>query len=197
MSEEEVKMISPLLKAQPYINDVISTEDHEPKVVYDLDRFRGVLWRSFTGNYVEAYYKTFNIPYTAQDLIAPWLVAAPKLVSPLIVARTFRYRNPSADVRWKQFVSIDNFNELSVFVGHDDEYEDFKKTFNTNLPHYKPTDFLELAQAIAAADHIISNQTFVYTLAQGLGKPLSLEINPDRPLATSEVFFNRPDCFYF
>jgi len=197
MSEEEFKMLAPLLEEQPYITRVISTEEHEPKVDYDLDKFRGVLWRSFTGNYVEAYYKTFNVPYTAQDLISPWLIAQPKFIAPIIIARTFRYRNPSSVIRWKQFVAMDNFDTLSVFVGHNDEYEDFKKTFNTTLPHYKPKDFLELSQAISAADHIISNQTFVYTLAQGLGKPLSLEINPDRPLASSEVFFNRPDCFYF
>lgn len=198
--ESDVEMLAPLLAAQPYINKVIATEDRDMIADYDLDSFRGVMWRSFTGNYLEGYFRTFNIPYTSQDIITPWLTAEPKSIAPIVIARTFRYRNPNSITRWKQYVALDDFDKMAIFVGHEDEYNDFVETFcsKTRKPElFKPKDFLELAQVIAGSYYVISNQTFVYSLAQGLGKATSLETIPDRTLDNNECFFNRPDCYYF
>ena len=200
MSDEDFKMLAPLLEAQPYINKVIATDDSEMQVTHDLDRFRGVLWRSFVGNYVEGYYKTFSIPYTAQDIITPWLTVEPKPIAPIVIARTFRYRDPNSITRWKQFVALDDFDKMAIFVGLDDEYDDFVTTFchpNRRPLHYKPKDFLELAQVIAGGSYVISNQTFVYSLAQGLGKDTALETFKNRALVNNECYFNRSGCNYF
>jgi len=197
LTVEAFNNLAPLLESQPYINAVVSTDDSALEVMYDLDKFRGVMWRTFEGNYLESYFKTFNIPYTAQDIITPWLIASKTPISPIIVTRTFRYRNLNSEATWQKFTQIPNFSTLATFVGLDDEYEDFKQAFNVNISHYKPKDFLDLACVINAADHIISNQTFVYSLAQGLGKATSLECIPDRPLARNECYFPRPDNYYF
>lgn len=197
LSEEDFKLLAPLLEAQPYIINVISTDDSAMQATYDLDSFRGVLWRSFVGNYVEAYFKTFNIPYTAQDIVTPWLVAEPKEVAPIVIARTLRHRDPNSLLRWKDFTSLPNFKDIAVFVGHDDEYEDLKNTFDTSIPRYIPKDFLDLAQIVSGAQHIVCNGTFVYSLAQALGKPTTLETLKDRTLSNNECFFNRSNCFYF
>lgn len=197
LSDEDFRMLLPLLESQAYINKVISTDDSAMQTTHDLDSFRGVLWRSFVGNYVESYYKTFDIPYTAQDIISPWLVVEPKKITPIVIARTLRHRDLNSISRWKDFISLPNFTDIAVFVGHDDEYEDFKKTFNISIPRYIPKDFLELAGVIAGAEHIISNGTFVYSLAQGLGKSTTLETLKDRSLENNECYFRRPDCFYF
>ena len=197
MTDNEYKMLEPLLSAQPYINRVIATDDSAMVTDYDLDSFRSIMWRSFHGNYVAGYFTRFNIPYTEEDLITPWLTAEPKKVAPIVVARTFRYRSTDSEKTWKQFVSIPNFYNASVFFGNTDEHADFEKTFDVKVRHYKPTDFLEMAQIIAGAEHIISNQTFVYSLAQGLGKNTALETIPDRTLERNECFFKRDGCLYF
>jgi len=197
LSDEDFRMLLPLLESQPYINKVTSTDDSSMQTTHDLDSFRGVLWRSFVGNYVESYYKTFNIPYTAQDIITPWLEVEPKPVAQVIIARTLRHRDPNTETRWKQYVQLDDFDKAAVFIGHDDEYDDFVNRFSNRIPRYKPKDFLEMAQVISGADHVISNGTFVYSLAQGLGISSSLETLKDRTLASNECYFNRPDCFYF
>lgn len=201
LTETEFKLLAPLLESQDYINKVIATDNKEEPVTYDLDKFRGVLWRSFVGNYVEAYYKTFDVPYTAQDIITPWLVVPEvKQIAPIIIARTLRHRDANSNFRWQQYVSLDDFDKMAIFIGLDEEYDDFVNTFctpNRKPHHFKPKDFLEMAQVIAGATYTISNGTFVYALAQGLGKNTILETLKDRTLANNECYFNRKDCDYF
>lgn len=197
LHESDFSMIAPLLESQPYINKVIAETNLDMIANYNLDSFRSVLWRTFYGNYLEGYFKTFLIPYSTQDVITPWLVAEPKPVAQIVVARTLRHRDPNSVSRWKDFTSLPNFKDIAVFVGHDDEYEDFKQTLDVTIPRYVPKDFLDLAQVISGAEHVISNGTFVYSLAQGLGKSTTLETLKDRTLANNECYFPREDCFYF
>ena len=197
MTETEFYLLEPLLEAQPYITKVIPTDNFDFEATYDLDKFRSVLFRTFNGNYLEAYFKTFGIPYTVDDLIAPWLVAEPKAIAPIVVTRTFRYRNPVSEAKWKEFAALPGFNENTVFVGLADEHVDFQQMTGSKVPYYGCKDFLEMARVIAGCKTFIGNQTFAYGLAQGLGKQTFLECIPDRDLLHNECFFPRPDCHYF
>lgn len=198
LTDDDFYMLAPLLEVQPYISSVIPSLDSNLDADYDLDKFRGVMWRTFTGNYLEGYYKTFSVPYTPQDIIAPWLtVAKPTQAASIVVTRTFRYRNPSSVATWKRYTEIPGFSEAAVFIGLPEEHDDFEELFKVKVPYFKCDDFLEMAQVIAGCDLFIGNQTFAYSLAQGLGKPTSLECIPDRMLAQNECYFPRPDCFYF
>ena len=197
MTDDDFNMLKPLLEVQPYISKVIATDDPEIEVNYDLDRFRGVMWRTFTGNYLEAYYKTFRIPYTRDNIIAPWLTVTPMRIADLVITRTFRYRNPASVATWKRYTEIPGFSEAAVFVGLPEEHADFEDTFKIEVPHYRCSDFLQMARVIAGCDFFIGNQTFAYSLAQGLGKATALECIPDRTLLQNECYFQRPDCSYF
>jgi hypothetical protein len=56
-------ILKPLLTRQSYIDKVtVWTGNHDT----DLDRFRGVLFRGFEGNYVQAYHMTFGLPVTEE-----------------------------------------------------------------------------------------------------------------------------------
>jgi len=198
MTNEDFDMLKPLLAVQPYVSQVIATDNPEFVVDYDLDKFRGVMWRSFVGNYLEGYYKTFNVPYTPQDITSPWLtVARPKQVASVVITRTFRYRNPVSVATWRRYTEIPGFSEAAVFVGLPEEHADFEETFKLKVPHFKCRDFLQMAQVIAGCDLFIGNQTFAYSLAQGLGKATAMECIPDRTLLQNECFFNRSNCSYF
>ena len=107
-------MLRPLLSRQSYIKYVTFwTGEHD----VDLDRFRGVLFRGFEGNYVEAYYKTFNLPFTPEVYNETWLEADPVRVAPIVINRTFRYRCPEGNGSWQNMLAQADIVNNGVFVG--------------------------------------------------------------------------------
>lgn len=197
ITEQSYNWLKPLLEYQPYIDTVTSGEYEDDNADVKLDAFRGVLWRSFTGNYVEGYYKTFNLTYTAEDITNPWLTSPTKRIAKYIVTRTPRYtdESPESIAQWTSILNA--VKDDCCFVGLLDEHNAFQDTFGVNLPLYMNEDFLDLASVINGADQVISNQTFVYSLATGLGKPTILESWKLRPLAQNECYFNRSNAQYF
>ena len=200
LSQKEIYMLTPLLEEQPYITkvSVASESDRAPDV--DLDEFRGTVGQSFTGNFLETYFKTFNIPYTPDDIITPWLsVSTPKRVAKFVISRTLRYRSNKTSTipTWIKLLRDNNVIADCVFVGLADEHKDFEETFNVTVPHYQITNFLDMAEVIAGADAFLGNQTFAYGIAQGLGKTTALETLTWRPLLQNECYFPKPQCHYF
>ena len=61
-----------------------------------------------------------------------------------------------------------------LFIGIESEYEDMKKSI-PELKWHKTNTFLELTQAIAGCKLFIGNQSFPYSLAEGLKCPRILE----------------------
>jgi len=197
-TEQDFGWLKPLLESQEYITQATTWQqgDAEPEV--DLDRFRGVLFRGFEGNYVEAYHRTFNLPFTVTDYDTPWLsIGNPVVIRPMVVSRTFRYRDPAADATWKDMAVSGNLSELGVFVGTESEYKDFMQVTGVHLPWQPVADFLELARIVAGAELVMTNQNFVYSLAMGLGKQSVLETIKIKPLINNECFFPRKNCQYF
>ena len=194
---KDFEMLLPLLRRQPYIETVGKwyQGDVEPDV--DLDSFRGVLFRGFEGNYVEAYHRTFNIPFTVQDYDTPWLEADPKTVKPVVITRSKRYRPPNGDEGWRTIIDTGMLSDNAMFVGTPAEYADFIQTFNIVVDYYPAKDFLDLANVIAGADLVVCNQGFTYSLAIGLGKETVLEINKLVPQEYNECYFPRTTCQYF
>jgi hypothetical protein len=192
-----VKLLQPLLERQPYIQQVTtwSQGDAEPDV--DLDRFRGTLFRGFEGNYVEAYHRAFGMPFTIQDYDTPWLEADAKQVAPIVVNRTPRYRCPNGDESWKSIAGAADLETNGIFVGGVTEHADFVNSTGIQIPYRPVRDFLELANIIAGADLVMANQSFVYSMAIGLGKSTVLETIKIKPLQNNECFFPRTNTQYF
>ena len=187
-------MLRPLLSRQTYIDKVtVWTGDHD----VDLDRFRGVLFRGFEGNYIEAYHRTFNLPFTPDVYNETWLEADPKTVAPVVINRTFRYRCPEGTGTWQGLLEQANITKNGIFVGTTEEYNDFVKSTGFVVKYYPVKDFKELADVIAGADLFMGNQSAAYSIAMGLGKSSVLETIKIKPLANNECYFPRDNCQYF
>ena len=190
----DFNLIEPLLTRQSYITDVVPWKGiHD----IDLDQFRGVLFRGFEGNYVEAFYRTFNLPFTADVYDETWLEADPLRMASVVINRTFRYRCPSGTASWQNLLEQANITQNGIFVGSDEEHEDFEKSTGFRVQYYPVKDFKELADIIAGADLFMGNQSAAYSIAMALGKSSVLETIKIKPLANNECYFPRDNCQYF
>mgnify|MGYP006266564067 CR=1 FL=1 len=196
-TEQDFKLLRPLLERQPYISAVSTWSQGDPEPDVDLDRFRGTLFRGFEGNYVQAYHLAFALPFVMEDYDTPWLEADPIKVAPIVVSRTPRYRDPAADANWVEMAHKGNMAETAVFVGTPAEHEDFVNLTGVKVKHLIIKDFAELAGVVAGADLVCANQNFVYSLAMGLGRPAVLETIKIKPLQNNECFFPRTNIQYF
>ena len=193
----DYQLLKPLLQRQSYVEDVGTWTQGTPETDIDLDKFRGVLFRGFEGNYVQAYHMTFNIPFTPAVLNETWLEADPIRVAPIVVNRTFRYRCPNGTATWSNMMDEADMARNGVFVGNTDEHEDFVRETGCPIPYHPVKDFKELADVIAGADLFMGNQSAAYSIAMGLGKDTVLETIKIKPLHNNECYFPRPNCQYF
>ena len=196
-TRQDFEWLRPLLERQSYIEQVGTWNIGEPEPDVDLDKFRGTLFRGFEGNYVQAYHLAFNMPFSPDpDLATPWIEADPVTVAPMVVSRTFRYRDPASDAIWKQMAVDGILDRLGIFVGTKEEHADFVRVTGVPIPYHPVKDFLELANIVAGANLVMANQNFVYSLAMGLCKQTILETIKIKPLENNECFFPRTNCQY-
>lgn len=196
-TQQDYDLLAPLLQRQQYIlaTDCWKQGDSDPTV--NLDKFRGTLFRGFEGNYVQAYHLAFNLPFDTVDVQTPWLEADKVEKSAIVVSRTFRYRCPNGDIVWRNMANEGELDINGIFIGTDDEHQDFVAVTGVNIRHYKVQDFLELANIIAGAQLVMANQNFVYSLAMALGKSAVLETIKIKPLLNNECYFPRSNITYF
>lgn len=193
---QDFELLLPLLRRQSYIETVGQwhSGDAEPDV--DLDRFRGVLFRGFEGNYVEAYHRTFGLPFLMSDYDTPWLEADANPVARIVISRTPRYRCANGDAVWQSLLAQPGAQDSAVFIGTTAEHADFEQNIGP-VTHHRVNDFLELANIVAGAELVMANQNFVFSLAMGLGRPAVLETIKIKPLQQNECFFPRTNVNYF
>lgn len=196
-TEKDFEMLKPLLEKQPYITGVSQWRLGDPEPDHDLDRFRGVLFRGFEGNYVKAYHLTFELPMQTTDLTNPWIQADKQLEAPIVISRTFRYRCPQGNDVWKKVAKDMELTEKGVFLGTEEEHQDFCQVTESNIKYKKINDFYEMANIINACDLFLGNQSFGFALAMALGKQSLLETIKIKPLENNECFFPRRNIVYF
>lgn len=187
-------ILKPLLARQSYISQITEWNGEHN---IDLDRFRGVLFRGFEGNYVQAYYMTFGLPFVPEVLEETWLEADAVRVAPVVINRTFRYRCPNGTGSWQSLLEQANITQNGIFVGTQEEHKDFEKSTGFRVHYYPVKDFKELADVIAGADLFMGNQSAAYSIAIGLGKSSILETIKIKPLKNNECYFPRSNCQYF
>ena len=198
LSQKDYDLIAPLLESQSYITKVSPAKKCN-RGDFDLDKFRGTVGQEFKTNFIETFAQTFKMPYDVNQSFSPWLEVSPNHKSKIVLTRTLRYRSnrTSAIPQWIKMIRDYDLRNNGLFVGLPEEYEDFQSLFNIRLPFYKCSDFLDLAQVIAGADLFISNQTFAYSVAVGLGKNTILETLSWRPLVSNECYIPKEGCYYF
>jgi hypothetical protein len=195
LTTQDYISLYPLLIHQPYITEVEAWDKAEIPIV-NLDNFRAILFKTFMGNYVEAYHKAFGILTPGTVHRETWLTAEVKEVKPVVVCRSSRYRCPNGNTIHKDLYAEYNVRDNGVFIGSDDEYNDYVSVIG-EIDRYNITDFLDMANVINGSDMFISNQTFAFSLAMGLGKNSILETRKDMPLLMNECYFPRPNVRYF
>ena len=171
LTEKIVDFIHPLLLHQPQIKTCDIYNDQQ--IDYDLDGFRQYPFNYKIGHIARWYFLTYGIN---ADLGKPWLRAPADTTmnDTIVIARSRRYRNPGIDYSF-----LNQYSKL-VFVGLEEEYLDMKKM----LPkvQYRPVkNFLELASVIAGCRFFIGNQSFPFSLAEGLKVKRILEVYHQSP----------------
>jgi hypothetical protein len=196
-TERDYELLAPLIERQSYITQVRTWHNGDNRPDVDLDRYRAVLYRTFEGNIVESYFKTFNLPWTMQDYDAPWLEADPIREATVIVNSTPRYRDPEAQGTWMQMCCDAELDKNGLFVGTPAEHETFVSTIGCNIKYRPVKDFLELAGLIEGADLFLGNQSMALSIAMGLGKTSVVELHKIKPMQYRECFFPRTNITYF
>lgn len=171
LNQAMIDMLTPLLKAQPFIEDVL--EDDGEVEVYDLDDIRetnvGMPALSINRWYF------YIMPNLACDLTEKWLTV-PETDKDLakgkvIITRTERYTNENIDYSF-----LKPYEDDLIFSGTMREYNNFCMRYDLNIKKLTITNFLELAQAIQQSRFHITNQTMANQISTGLIHPSILEV---------------------
>ena len=164
LNKKMIEMMIPLLEAQPYIQ---KAEIHTTQPIWvPLTKFRhtevGMPYHDLRKWYFYTYPNIF-----CDDLYKPYIFIpdAEKdfAKGKLIVARSERYRN--ADMNYG---FLKQYEGQMIFAGTKLEYVDFCARFDVEMPLLKIDNFLELAQALKQCVGMISNQTMLFQIAEGM-----------------------------
>jgi len=171
LNEKMFEMLHPLLASQLSIKSC-EIYNNQP-IDFDLDLFRQYPFNYKMGNISRWYFLVFGIN---ADLGKPWLTAPPdaSMHNAIVLARSLRYHAPGIRYDFLQQYP------RTVFIGVEKEYEEMKKTV-PNI-EYKPVkDFLEMANVIAGSKFFIGNQSFPFSIAEGLKTKRLLEVYHQSP----------------
>jgi len=201
MTQQDFNFMQSFMQQQSYVSkfDVMQPNT---EITHNLDRFRP-FFVGHPGNYVDIYASTFNI--TDKSIVdnlrnTPWLtVNTPIEVAErtVVINRTGRWTPSQIPKQWKEWQDAGMENH-AMFVGLEQEYQDFKKITGWDIPHYVTENMLDLAQVIAGSEMFIGNQSVALSLAIGLGVNVCCEHRTDLPLERNECFgFNPQKTRYF
>lgn len=165
LNEQSVKLLSPLLESQSYISKCSVYTDERIDINLSLFRKSGIYIDR--GNIARWNFYTTGV---TANLTEQWLFAEPNLSyrDTIVIARSQRYQNPIIDYSF-----LSKYDKV-VFIGVKEEFEAIKKHI-PNIKYKKVNDFLEMSRIIAGCKLFIGNQSFPYSLAEGLKVPRILE----------------------
>jgi hypothetical protein len=116
----------------------------------------------------------------AEISLEPWLRAEENSLARIVINRGARWQG--FHFPWKEL--LETFSDEIVFLGLPHEHAAFQREFGKVF--FLPTsDLLQVAEIIAGAELFIGNQSACLAIANGLGKPIAVE-----------VCAFAPDCFY-
>jgi hypothetical protein len=206
LNRQDFEFMKPFMEAQEYITkfDVLDTSNQE--ISHNLDRFRP-LFVGHPMNYLDLYAEIFNLfdidaSTTRQIKAEGWLTVPTKRTvedRPIVINRTTRWIGNQLPEHYNHWKHNKKWEDHSVFVGLEEEYDRFRQVTGWTIPWHKTSDMLELAEYIAGARCFIGNQSMCYALAVGLNVPdIRCEVRRDMPLERNECYFSqRTQIEYF
>jgi hypothetical protein len=171
LNQEMIRMMIPLLKAQPYIEDAKIHTYEKIRVFMNAIRYTFV---NMPYHDLRRWY-FFIYPDTQCDLSKQYIFVPDTdkdfAKNKMIVARTERYQNKDINYNF-----LKKYEENLVFSGTELERIIFNARFGLNIPRLEINDFLELAQALQQSVGLLSNQTQIFQIAEGLKIPRIVEL---------------------
>jgi hypothetical protein len=150
----------PLLRLQPYLEDIRLWEGQD--VEFDLDLFRQHVRFN---NLADSHLHAFKLPPTERE--TAWIrVDQPTTIPgrPLVIARNLRYHGN--DAFWETY--LPQIKDRAVFIGSPREHDIFVYTFGHDVPYYPTPDLLALARVLAGSQQFMSNQGLPHAIAEGM-----------------------------
>ena len=208
-TKEDIDFLFPLLEKQSYIKKLALWRNEH--IDYDLGtHYKWTVPTGWHGNQTECYGLVCGIDikkYRKELVLDPWLdpVEPIKIPGrPFVINRTDRYLGTpdKNNDTWKEWVD-QGLSDYAVFVGTEQECEDFNRQFDCRIPYQKVEDMLELARIIQGCEQFMGNQSMPLSVAIGLGKTFCCEIRKDfdhyrTPTGElGDVWFPRINGHYF
>jgi hypothetical protein len=168
MPEHMALQIIELLKTQPYLTG-IKLYNNE-KVDYKLDKFREH-HAVMTNHIAKSHLDAFGVNY---NLALPWLRnIIPVYINDIVISRTKRNLSTLNKFNWHV---LSKYEKKCIFIGFEDEYEEFKKCTGLNVERYPARSILEIARVIKGSKLFIGNQSLGFALAEAMKHPRVLEV---------------------
>jgi hypothetical protein len=171
LNQKMIDMMIPLLKEQPFIEDVKTWSGEKIDVPLGTFRDTYVGMPSFSIN--RWYFYVF--PDLACDLSGVWLNVPDSdkdfAKGKIMITRSERYLNPGINYSF-----LKPYEDDLIFCGTMREYNVFCMTFDLNIRKLTINNFLELAQAIKQCKFHITNQTQAFQLSESQKIPRILEL---------------------
>jgi len=171
LNMDMINMMIPLLKEQPYIEDVRVYNDED--VLCDLDMIR----HTYVGmpNFSIQRWYFYVFANLACDLSKDWMTVPDTdkdfAKGKILINRTERYNNPKIDYSF-----LKPFEDDCLFIGTMREYNNFTMNFDLNIRKVHIDNFLEYAQAVKQSKFYMSNQSQGFQIAEAIHHPRILEL---------------------
>ncbi|UCH96093.1 MAG: hypothetical protein JSV88_04365 [Candidatus Aminicenantes bacterium] len=168
MTEPMALQVIELLKTQPYLT-AIRLYNNE-RVDYNLDMFREHQ-AVMTNHIAKSHLDAFGVNY---NLALAWLQdISPLYINDIVISRTKRNLSTLNKFNWHV---LSKYEEKCIFIGFEDEYEEFKACTGLNIERYPAGSILEIARVIKGSKLFMGNQSLGFALAEAMKHPRVLEV---------------------
>lgn len=179
LNEEMIDMLIPLIKSQDYIED--ASIHNEQKIDVDFNMIRQTFVNMPNG--ILSTWYVIVYPDLAFNLAEQYIFVEDSendlAKGKVVIARTERYQNKSINYSFLKKYEAD-----LIFSGTKKERNLFCMEFDLEIPRLEVTDFYELAQALKQSKGVLSNQTMLMQIAEGLKVPRVVELCSFAPNVT-------------
>lgn len=166
LNKKSIDFMAPLLKSQSYISDVRYFNNEN--IDYDLDNFRDYLTRTErrSDNLVDCSLQSLGFNFDKCN--DSWIDVSPiNIGKKIVIAYSPRRQGNYA---WMKF-NLKNIVKDSIFIGLEKEHEFFEWIYSIKIDYYKESSIMDLCSLIKGSELVISNSTFMLSLAIGMNHP--------------------------
>lgn len=165
LNKKDFGFIKPLLESQEYINEV-TCSNICPSNSFDLVSVRSLPLNLMSTD-LRNYYYNLTPHHLTREFWKPIIKVEPnyQYKDKIIFACTPRYQNVFIN-----YSILKKYKDKLIFIGLPKEWELFKKLY-FDVKYLKCNNMLEMAQYIAGAKGMISNQNGLYAIAECLKTP--------------------------